>query len=67
MKSLLLVITLLSFTVYRAKKNERLPGNLSQSIKEPVGVNGCNETAITALLPDSIKTTAFQKQFKNKA
>jgi hypothetical protein len=67
MKSLLLILTLVSFIVYKAELNEKLRNNISQSPKKPVLLNSGNETAITTSVIDSTRTTAFQQQFKNKS
>jgi hypothetical protein len=68
MKSLLLILTLVSFTVYKAEMNEKLRDNSLQPLIRPALLNGSNETAIAAsLIIDSTKTTAIEKQFKNKS
>jgi hypothetical protein len=67
MKSLLLILTLVSFIVYKAEMNEKLRNTISQSPEKPALLNSGNETAITASVIDSTRTTAFQQQFKNKS
>lgn len=66
MKSLLLILVLVSFIIYKADMNEKTLADIQRTGKTGL-LNTGYEKEMIAAFADSTKTTVFEKQPKNKS